>query len=286
MEYSNKLKKSLFNIQQKSVQQKTDQWIKQVSLTQAISIIMLLATGVLYFFLGELLPDFNLSELWVRTDNIWQSVSQYWYLPLWGIVLSSLVGEGSRYRSVEKVRITIIAGIWEEIGYRGLFIATAIVGIMLSNFLFEWFLVIGLTIFILWMLASIGPEGRWLKIILLLGLTLPLGYLVITSEFGANPVYWIYENIWFKLWSFISFGMLDSILYNPEFSPLFIMGATSANAAFRDGHKYQGPIGFLNSWVAGFIFLHAMMFHGIVVAIILHISYNLMVQLVTYIKGS
>ena len=58
----------------------------------------------------------------------------------------------------------------------------------------------------------------------------------------------------------------------------------TANLKFRDGHKYQGLFGYFNSWIIGYILLHAMMFHGLLVAIIIHAVYDVLIGLVQFSK--
>ncbi|MEI6774817.1 MAG: hypothetical protein WCL18_08865 [bacterium] len=107
---------------------------------------------------------------------------------------------------------------------------------------------------------------------------------VIKADLVGDPVYWIYKKIMFPIWHFVSFGLLDPILYNKDFSFLFIVGAMSANIKFRDGHKYQGLFGYVNAWIIGYILLYTMMFYGLWVAIIIHVIYDVLIGLTRFIK--
>ena len=51
----------------------------------------------------------------------------------------------------------------------------------------------------------------------------------------------------------------------------------SANAFFRDGHKYQGILGVLNSWFAGMFFFWMMFAHGLWAAMVVHFTYDVVV---------
>ncbi|MFZ2151011.1 MAG: hypothetical protein WAZ12_02935 [Candidatus Absconditicoccaceae bacterium] len=99
-----------------------------------------------------------------------------------------------------------------------------------------------------------------------------------------NPLYWFYEKIMIPIWSFVSFRLLDPIIHHKEFSFLFIIGAMSANLKFRDGHKYQGLFGYINAWIIGYILLHAMMYYGLWVAIIIHVIYDILIGLTRFAK--
>jgi hypothetical protein len=64
---------------------------------------------------------------------------------------------------------------------------------------------------------------------------------------------------------------------------LFIAAAVSVNAKFRDGHKYQGFFGMVNAWVVGFILLYAMLYYGLMTAIVVHAIYDLEFAAIRYI---
>lgn len=255
--------------------------------TQKVALATLLATYLFYCFFGYLIPDFKLSSIWLITTDITASVMQYWYVIAWGVFLALVTGISRRSRKVVRNVFTgTVAGIWEEIGYRGLFIFTGILTIIISNFCFKWALLIlailAVVLCIIFILNSDG--GHILKLIILVGIAVPICYKIVNSNFGHNPIYWFYEHIMFSIWHYVSFGFLDSIIYNKHYSFLFITAAMSANVTFRDGHKYQGLFGWLNSWMIGYVLLHAMMNHGIVVAIIIHSLYNFSISVIGYAR--
>ena len=49
------------------------------------------------------------------------------------------------------------------------------------------------------------------------------------------------------------------------------------NAFFRDGHRYQGPIGVLNSWFAGMFLFWIMFTYGLPAAILVHFMYDFLI---------
>ncbi len=49
----------------------------------------------------------------------------------------------------------------------------------------------------------------------------------------------------------------------------------AANAKFRDGHKYQGMLGWINSWFMGLYFFWLMFNYGLPAAIVVHIVYDI-----------
>ena len=62
-----------------------------------------------------------------------------------------------------------------------------------------------------------------------------------------------------------------------------VFGMISANIAFRDGHKYQGPFGLINSWYLGLVFLYATVNYGLWTAVCVHALYNTEIALIRYV---
>ncbi len=113
-------------------------------------------------------------------------------------------------------------------------------------------------------------------------LLIALGSSIIWICSFVDPIFWLYNWIIVPFLHYASFGQLDSILYKGN-SQLFVMGAISANSLFRDGHKYQGRRGMLNSWVIGFVLLHATMTYGLLIAIIIHAVYDINFAIIHYV---
>ena len=111
--------------------------------TYKSALITLTLSYLGYHFFGYLIPDFNLSAIWLITNDITASVMQYWYVIAWGIGLALVVDiSRSDRKVVSNVLTGTIAGVWEEIGYRGMFIFAGIVSIIILNVFFKWALLI------------------------------------------------------------------------------------------------------------------------------------------------
>jgi hypothetical protein len=255
---------------------------------QFLAIGSLAIMFVIYKIFGKFVPEFDLSSLWNRTDNVCESVLKYWYIFVWGIGLAILVpttnGSISKTRQVfgYDILTSTLAGLWEEIGYRGLFIFTAIISIILMNLFLKYLIVAIIGIAIIALIIKM-KNANVLRVIFLIGGAALIIY-ILRIDFIGNPLYWFYHKIMFPIWHFVSFGLLDPILYHKDFSFLFIIGAMSANIKFRDGHKYQGIFGYVNSWIIGYILLHAMMYYGLCVAIIIHAVYDISIGLTRFVK--
>ena len=107
---------------------------------------------------------------------------------------------------------------------------------------------------------------RWL----LFYLMVPIIKLGNWITFGLEG--WIYQTILMPVANFTTLGFLEPQL---EVGP-WVVGAAmlAANASFRDGHKYQGPLGYVSSWFGGMIYFYALFNYGMGMAILAHITYN------------
>ncbi len=83
---------------------------------------------------------------------------------------------------------------------------------------------------------------------------------------------------------FVTLHGLHAQLYHP--TGWAVGGALLAtNALFRDGHKYLGWIGWINSWFIGMFLFWIMFRFGLPAAILVHFLYDLIIDLIRYAKG-
>lgn len=82
--------------------------------------------------------------------------------------------------------------------------------------------------------------------------------------------------------NFFTLGHLSFVLTNPS---LWFVGAgvISANSAFRDGHKYLGLFGYINSWFIGMFFFYLMFTYGLPAAILVHFLYDALIFTIRYL---
>jgi hypothetical protein len=205
-----------------------------------ILIVMIVGSFALWLIVNQFWPEFfNPFQYWSLADNALIALVQSWPFYLY-----ALIGAFIGLKDIEKIYdkdvifaqdiyTSIMAGILEEIGYRCLFIFTAMIPIALSN------------------------------------LIIP----------GA--IIWIYRNLTFPIVDVITLGLMHETIYG--FPVLFMTGAISANAAFRDGHKYQGVFGWINAWFAGLYLLCVMLTRGLIIAILVHMIYDLIFAVTRYV---
>jgi hypothetical protein len=262
-----------------------------------IQFYALVLTGIGFLFWGILewfIPNFFSPFKWQYWSNdIVGSIANFFPLFIWAFVANTLIlffsSDSIRSREYSDEDhlildscISILAGVWEELNYRCVYILLAMITIVLFNYCWFIFLYFLIFIGIVGLLAVLMGEGNGAGG-LLIGIIAVILLLATWNLGGAASFF--YSHIVFPILSWISFGSLDSILYYSDngATPLFCMGIVSANASFRNGHKYQGPIGWVNSWVVGFVFAYAMLYHGLWVAIAIHALYDLEIAIVVYL---
>ena len=82
--------------------------------------------------------------------------------------------------------------------------------------------------------------------------------------------------------NFFTLGAMENWLFHPAH---WAIGAAilAANARFRDGHKYQGLLGYLNSWFIGMFLFWCMFKFGLLGAIAIHFFYDFLIYTTVYL---
>lgn len=82
--------------------------------------------------------------------------------------------------------------------------------------------------------------------------------------------------------NFFTFGYLGEFLGSPT---NWAIGAAilSANALFRNGHKYLGPVGILNSWFIGMFMFILLFKFGLLACILVHFLYDFLIAFIRYV---
>ncbi len=136
-------------------------------------------------------------------------------------------------------RISLLAGVFEEIYFRWLVFFSAIAFVKVLNFLFFGFL-------------------------------------------GFGVLEWFHMTILGPIANFFTLGILKDFLFHPAG---WMVGAAmlSANASFRNEHKYLGPMGFVNSWFIGMFFFYLMFTYGLIASIVVHFLYDMLFFITVYL---
>lgn len=258
---------------------------------QLASLAVVGMTALVWVLVNYFWPTFFTPFQWIhKSANVWVSILLFWPMFLYAGIMSVLSCFGFSKRIIQYTSpeehlaydtiTSMMAGLWEELGFRCVFILTAMIGIVFANLAWSWLLLVFVALMILGMVSKLGESKAHGSVILaVLGLG---GYLLYCTWGLSDPVYWIWLNVMMPFFHYVSFGALDPILYFPDAPWLFIAGAIVANGKFRDGHKYQGFYGFCNAWVIGFVLLYAMLYHGLWVAILIHAFYDAEIGFIRY----
>lgn len=146
----------------------------------------------------------------------------------------------------------------------------------------EAFLLVG-TIVSLW--AGIMEEicFRWL-IFLSTVFWVQVGNFLLFGFLGFGIAEHLYLWILRPLADLTTLGGLHAVLFDPRG---WFVGAAmlSANAFFRDGHKYQGLKGWISSWFMGMFFFWVMFTYGLPAAITVHLLYDLSIFVVHWVDA-
>ncbi|MCI5050795.1 MAG: CPBP family glutamic-type intramembrane protease [Candidatus Pacebacteria bacterium] len=201
---------------------------------------------IIYPIWPSFFPYHPIKDFWETTGNLteWFIGSKYLFIwaVFWGLVglFKNLGRNISNSSFTEKIQ----QGFRNSL-YAGFF----------EEILFRWILLYGImiTLYI----------GNWF-----LG-----GFL--GEDWGV--IQWLHNLIKAPIANFFTFGYLESEINHS----LWYAGAAVivTNGLFRDGHKYQGWFGWVNSWFGGMFLFYIMFNYGLIPAIIIHFSYNMTLYL-------
>lgn len=256
-------------------------------------LLSLLLTGFIVWVTEKVNPAF-FDYPYLQGTSI-EKILKFWPLFLYAGVLTVLSCFSDKVQSSHRdeelfsldVVTSIGAGLWEELGFRCLYLCTGMIMLAVMNWIFGT--VFSLVIAGILILGGLGllfgdpPKGKTKAYSRTLGILLVpfgclLGYLFFT---GADPLYWIYDWITVPIVNIVTLGMFADIFYGP-YPKLFVFAMIAVNARFRNGHKYQGWYGTLNSWIIGFIMMHAMLTYGLWTAVVVHALYDAEIAVVQF----
>jgi hypothetical protein len=135
------------------------------------------------------------------------------------------------------------------------------------------------------MIAGVGEEivFRWL-IFLSSIVTVQIANFFFFDFFWFGLAEWTHLNLFAPLANWATLGSLQDKLYHP-WGWAVGAGLLTSNSLFRDGHKYLGWFGYVNSWFIGMFLFWAMFKFGLPVAILIHFVYDLLIFAVRYIDA-
>lgn len=258
---------------------------KDIATYQIKQIFGLFVAGLGVLLITLLFPDF-LGYHYLHWGG-WESVWRFWPMFAWCVSIATIscLFDNNVIRKNDNHLIlrysiwtSMVAGIWEELGFRWIFVYYAAILLMFFNWVFG--AGIGLVLaatFVLGTIISVADR----KFLSAAGFVVGTGLAVLFALY-VNFFYWMY-GLFVWIIHFTTFFQMDSVLYSAENTQLFIFGAILANAWFRDGHKYQGLFGIINSWYAGMVLLYATVTYGLLTAIVIHALYDVLVSVIKFV---
>ncbi len=125
--------------------------------------------------------------------------------------------------------------------------------------------------------AGVGEElaFRW---ILFYGaiVTAKVGNFILGGFMGYGLIELFHTHIVAPIADFTTLNYLHEILYHPA-SWAVGAAALATNAIFRDGHSYQGLLGWIDSWFFGMLMFYMAFEYGLLSCILIHFSYDMMI---------
>ena len=208
-----------------------------ITLAYLIMFVTLLAVFGLLSIFWGEYALFSLQDLWVSDPDILAGISKVWFIFVWGGAFTFIVG-------------ILLVGTPRTLSP----------GFVLGNGL--------------WLSLNAGVFEellyRWLRFSIAM-IILPFLNLI---TFGILE--WVYTVVLVPLANWATFGALSEYLFHPA---SWVIGAAivSANGSFRDGHKKNGFIGWVNSWFIGMVFFYLMFNYGLQTAIVAHVLYDVVI---------
>jgi hypothetical protein len=221
-----------------------------------IVFVITTVTTLLFVSLAKLLwPDlipFKLFEFWALKKPLGRAILASWPLLAWSVLINTVIviinrNDPETNRNAEK---------------------------FLSN---------GFEISI-WAGVSEEIAFRWL-----LFYSQIIGYKIVNWLFfgfaGFGIFEWLYLHITGPIANFLTLGFLEPILLN---GIGWAVGAAilSSNGKFRDGHAYQGILGWINAWFTGMFFFYLMFNYSLFASIVVHFLYDIFIFIVVYIDAA
>jgi len=219
-------------------------------------IVSPLTIGVLALIL-KIWPNaapWPLFHFWIWDwSQIWEAALIAWPVYLWGggITFWRTFGQKIPKEAVQNAETEILA--------KGLF--TSLMAGTLEEFMFRW---------ILFYTGMIGAKFSAFLFFGWLSSNLELSRLL--SWYVVSPCV-----------NFVFFFQLGWLLY--EMGWVVGAGALAANAKFRSGHAYLGPLGYVNSWAGGFYLFWIMFNYGLPAAMLVHFLYDAIIYSILYLHA-
>ncbi|MEK7638811.1 MAG: hypothetical protein AAB388_01485 [Patescibacteria group bacterium] len=217
--------------------------------TVLLAIETIVLFGVVSFveLLAPNIIPFRLFEFWVIPKLSFEPIIQAWPLFAWGAGLTTIVSILTR----NEARLNRDAEQFLSKGF-----ALSLMAGVFEEIIFRW---------------------------LLFFIAVPWVYVLNIVTFGIYS--WLYTSVVGPIANLSTLGLLEHILFN-GYGWAVGSAVIVSNGMFRNGHRYQGLLGFVNSWFIGMLLFLIMFQHGLLVAILIHFLYDMFIFLVRYVDAA
>lgn len=254
-----------------------------------IYLLILIAIAALGVGLIELIaPNFFNYPYWnmnVRVNDVLRFYPLFLVGFAWAMIsafTSSPTGLDGRILLTEVFNYSL-TGLWEELAFRCVLVPYAMIAIVISN----WFFSIGVgyivgACLVFYALKLLFGYGRnFVRLMLALLLFAIAGFFFWIGS-STDPIFWIFREVLLPIANFATFEQMEPILLGAK-TPLFLYGIFWVNSWFRDGHKNQGAVGWINSWYIGMVLIYITMTYGIMTAIVIHALYDIIFAVMKFV---
>ncbi|MDO8600757.1 MAG: CPBP family glutamic-type intramembrane protease [bacterium] len=116
-------------------------------------------------------------------------------------------------------------------------------------------------------------------------ISVKVGNFLFFGFFGFGIPSWFHLNVFGPIANWTTLYALKPYIFHETG---WAVGAAmlATNAFFRDGHKYQGWFGWVNSWFGGMFLFWIMFQYGLPAAILIHFIYDFLIYAVRYLDAA
>lgn len=213
------------------------------------ALILGVMVKVVQFFFPHAIP-YSFWQLWNTTGTPTEWLAASWPILCWAVGITVLIASltrNSRYEN-EHAESFLANGIWLSLR----------AGTM-EEIIFRWLL-------FMWCIAT----AQFADFI--------FGGFI----FDHGLVWCIYHYLLNPIADYFTMGLLHNEL-SGDTAWYIAAGLMAANVYFRDGHKYQGLLGLINSWFIGMYMFYLLFNYGLLACILVHLVYDLCIFAIQYV---
>ena len=212
-------------------------------------LVWLILSPIILLFVGIFCPEkttIGIWKWWVPVGNPFDWIKAAWPIFLWGMGFTFIASASTKNKLEDNLNA--------EENFKNNIQKSILAGVF-EEILFRWLFFLAFIIY--------HKMVNWMT-------------------FGL--IEWLYLNIVCHIANWLSLTLMSDYIF---FEGDWAVGAAliMANGLFRDGHRYLGIVGIINSWVIGLFFFYLFFTHGLIACIVVHTLYDLGIFVIHYIDA-